>query len=107
MAISLSITIFYLVNNLPDITTVPLARDIDAMPSSVSIIIFAIEAIGVVMSLENQMKTPQNFVGVFGVLNQGMTLVTIAYILLGFLAYWSLGDNIVENITQNLPVNEM
>lgn len=107
MAISLSITIYYVVRDLPDIAERPLVRDFSAMPSSIAITIFAIEAIGVVMSLENQMKTPQNFVGAFGVLSQGMTLVTIAYVLLGFLAFWKYGDFTEENITQNLPVKEL
>lgn len=107
MALSLAITIYYVVTDLPDIATRPLVRDFSALPSSIAITIFAIEAIGVVMSLENRMKTPQHFVGVFGVMTQGMTLVTVAYVVLGFLAFWCFGDFTKENITENLPVHEM
>lgn len=107
MAIGLGITIYYLMTHLPDINERPIAKNLTSLPSSITITIFAIEAIGVVMPLENQMKTPQNFIGAFGILNQGMTMVTAVYILLGFFGYWCFGDNTVENITRNLPCHEM
>lgn len=65
------------------------------------------EAIGVVMPLENQMKTPQNFVGICGVLNRGMGGVTLVYILLGFLGYLHYGDATTDSIQLNLPIEEM
>lgn len=107
MATGLGITIYYFVRGLPDIGEREMVGDMGGIPSSVAITIFAIEAIGVVMPLENQMKTPQNYVGVFGVLSQGMTMVTIVYILVGFFGYWCYGKDTTENITVNLPVEEM
>lgn len=107
MATGLGITVYYFGKNLPDISERPMVDDINGIPSAISITIFAIQAIGVVMPLENQMKTPQNYVGVFGVLNQGMTFVTCAYVIIGFLGYWSFGYGTNENITINLPVHEM
>lgn len=77
------------------------------LPVFFSITIFAMEAIGVVMPLENQMKTPQNFVGICGVLNRGMSGVTLVYIILGFLGYWHYGDATLDSITLNLPTEEM
>lgn len=65
------------------------------------------EAIGVVMPLENQMKTPQSFVGICGVLNQGMSGVTLIYMLLGFLGYLRYGAETQGSITLNLPIEEM
>lgn len=59
------------------------------------------------MPLENQMKTPQNFVGLCGVLNQGMSGVTLIYILLGFMGYVAYGDSTLGAITLNLPTDEM
>lgn len=107
MSIGLGITIYYLVNDLPDIGDRPVVKSLSGLPTSITITIFAIEAIGVVMPLENQMKTPQNFVGIFGVLNKGMAMVTTIYILIGFLGYWCFGNGTFENITMNLPVGEM
>lgn len=61
---------------------------------------------GVIMPLENNMATPQHFVGICGVLNKGMTGVTFVYILLGFLGYARYGDKTEDSITLNLdPTN--
>lgn len=110
MSISLLITVYYLVANpqspLPDITN----REMVApwgLPGLIAITIFAMEAIGVVMPLENEMKTPQHFVGICGVLNRGMSGVTMVYILLGFLGYWRYGDQTDDNIIMNLPIADM
>lgn len=62
MATGLGITFYYLVNGEP----ADKLQDVGKMaefPEFFSITIFAMEAIGVVMPLENQMGTPQNFVG--------------------------------------------
>lgn len=58
------------------------------------------------MPLENHMKTPQNFIGICGVLNQGMAGVTMVYILLGYLGYWKYGSEALGSITLNLPIEE-
>jgi len=58
------------------------------------------------MPLENNMKTPKNFLGLGGVLNQGMAGVTLIYLLLGFLGYMAYGND-TRLITLNLPDNEM
>lgn len=73
MASGLAVTFYYLVNGLQPINSVPAVGELPTIPQFVSITIFAIEAIGVVMPLENHMRTPQNFVGFCGVLNKGMS----------------------------------
>jgi proton-coupled amino acid transporter len=60
-----------------------------------------------VMPLENNMKSPRHFLGLGGVLNQGMAGVTLIYILLGFLGYLKYGETTEGSITLNLPVDEM
>lgn len=107
MAIGLGITFYYLVQELPPVSDMPYVADIKTWPAFFSITIFAMEAIGVVMPLENAMKTPQNFTGICGVLNKGMGGVTLVYILLGFLGYLQYGDKTAGSITLNLPVEEM
>jgi proton-coupled amino acid transporter len=64
MAVGLGITFYYLVNELPPITERPAVASITTLPICISVVIFAIEAIGVVMPLENNMSTPRSFVGV-------------------------------------------
>lgn len=63
MGIGLGITFYYLVQDMPPISERNLVAPISTWPAFFSITIFAMEAIGVVMPLENSMKTPQNFVG--------------------------------------------
>lgn len=110
MSISLLITFYYLVANperpLRPLEERPMVGALWELPGFFAITIFAMEAIGVVMPLENEMKTPQNFVGICGVLNRGMSGVTMVYILLGFLGYWQYGNETAENITLNLPITE-
>nr|CAD7416888.1 unnamed protein product [Timema poppensis] len=59
------------------------------------------------MPLENHMKTPRHFLGLCGVLNQGMSGVTLIYIMLGFLGYLKYGDETLGSITLNLPPEEI
>lgn len=107
MCVGLGITFYYLVTDMPALSERPLFVSVMNWPSFFAIVIFAMEAIGVVMPLENQMKTPQNFIGICGVLNQGMGGVTLIYILLGFLGYVRYGDLAEGSITLNLPVEEI
>lgn len=59
------------------------------------------------MPLENSMEHPQHFIGLCGVLNQGMGGVTLIYILLGFLGYVKYGEGTLGSITLNLPNDEL
>ncbi|CAG9781899.1 unnamed protein product [Diatraea saccharalis] len=72
-----------------------------------SLSIFAMEAIGVVMPLENAMKTPKSMLGICGVLNKGMSGVTLVYILLGFLGYLRFGEEVKDSITLNLDETQI
>lgn len=58
------------------------------------------------MSLENNMKTPQNFIGCSGVLNTGMAFVVTLYAVIGFLGYLKYGEKTDSNLTKNLPNEE-
>ncbi|XP_076623501.1 solute carrier family 36 member pathetic [Colletes latitarsis] len=107
MGTGLGITFYYLVWDLPPLSDVPLFAPIENFPRFFSITIFAMEAIGVVMPLENNMKTPQHFVGICGVLNKGMSGVTLIYILLGFLGYIKYQSNTMDIITLNFPTEEI
>lgn len=107
MGIGLLITFYYLTQDMPPITDRPLHTSLLKIPPFFGIVIFAMEAIGVVMPLENSMKTPQHFIGICGVLNQGMSGVTLVYILLGFMGFVKYGDEAQGSITLNLPIEEI
>lgn len=110
MAVGLGITVYYLTTMMPENAVAQrdwIAKDYMTIPAFFSITIFAMEAIGVVLPLENEMGTPQNLIGICGVLNKGMSGVTLVYILLGFLGYAAFGDKTEQSITLNLPTEEM
>lgn len=105
MALGLGITFYYLLGtggivaeNIPDM----LFKGPQQWPEFFSLSIFAIEAIGVVMPLENSMKTPRSMLGFCGVLNKGISAVTFIYMLLGFLGYLRYGETVEDNISLNL-----
>lgn len=107
MGIGLLITFYYLTQDMPPVNSRPLHTSLLTLPPFFGIVIFAMEAIGVVMPLENSMKTPQHFIGLCGVLNKGMGGVTLVYILLGFMGYVKYGDEALGSITLNLPIEEI
>ncbi|XP_050433002.1 proton-coupled amino acid transporter-like protein pathetic isoform X2 [Adelges cooleyi] len=107
MACGLGITFYYLLIDVPNVWDRPQVGSLDTFPTFFSITVFAMEAIGVVMPLENNMKTPKHFLGLFGVLNIGMGGVTVIYILLGFLGYLKYGEITEASITLNLPTGDI
>ncbi|XP_026327034.1 proton-coupled amino acid transporter-like protein pathetic [Hyposmocoma kahamanoa] len=74
-------------------------------PAFLSTVIFAMEGIGVVMPVENNMKKPQHFLGCPSVLVIAMGLVTVLYTVLGVFGYLRYGDVLRGTITLNLPMN--
>lgn len=108
VAASLGITFYYIFKDgLPAFDSQPATESITEMPMFFGTAIFALEGIGVVMPLENNMKTPQHFIGCPGVLNIGMFFVVCLYASTGFLGYLKYGDETsVGSITLNLPQDE-
>lgn len=56
-----------------------------------------------VVALENNMATPQAFVTPCGVLNTGMSLIVMLYVLLGSLGYNYCRAECKDSISLNLP----
>lgn len=69
--------------------------------------IYAFEGIGVVLPLENNMKTPQAFGGLTGVLHTSMVLVASIYTAIGFYGYLKYGESVAATITLNLDPSSM
>lgn len=110
MGLGLGITFYYLVGTgelKVDEMQNMLFKPPFEWPEFFSLTIFAMEAIGVVMPLENSMKTPRSMLGICGVLNIGMSGVTLVYILLGFLGYLRYGELVEDSITLSLDKFEM
>lgn len=65
-------------------------------------VLFALEAIGVIMPLENEMKTPQYFGNTLGVLNIGMAVIVFLYTSIGFFGYIAYGDKVGGSISYTI-----
>lgn len=81
--------------------------NISSFPAYFGTTLFALVAIGLIITLENNMKTPKSFGSRFGVLNVGMFVITLLYAFFGFVGYWKYGAESDESITLNLPSTDM
>lgn len=94
-----------MLQNLPHTDTVKAFATWEQLPLYFGTAIYAFEGIGVILPLENNMKTPQDFGGLSGVLNTGMVIVASLYTAVGFFGYLKYGENVAATITLNLDSN--
>ncbi|XP_077517690.1 proton-coupled amino acid transporter 1-like isoform X4 [Amblyomma americanum] len=98
------VLIFYnLLQDMPNISERPLFVGWSRLPIYFGTVIYAFEGIGIVLPLENEMKTPQDFGGLTGVLNTGMIIVVCLYTAIGFFGYLKYGSHVLGSITLNFP----
>ncbi|XP_047519740.1 proton-coupled amino acid transporter-like protein pathetic [Pieris napi] len=97
------ITLYYVFLDLPPITDREMVASITTWPLFMSTVIFAMEGIGVVMPVENEMKNPQRFLGCPGVWNTSMVIVISLFGVVGFFGYVQYGDAAKGSVTLNLP----
>jgi solute carrier family 36 (proton-coupled amino acid transporter) len=81
--------LYYVFQDLPEISNRAMFAPIERFPLYFGTVLFALEAVGVVIALENNMEQPKSFGGTFGVLNVGMMIVTFLYGFVGFFGYIS------------------
>ncbi|KAJ8919850.1 hypothetical protein NQ315_006379 [Exocentrus adspersus] len=103
VATGMGVTFYYIFSDLPNVGERPAVQPITELPAFFATAIFALEGIGVVMPLENNMKTPTHFIGCPGVLNTGMFFVVLLYASTGFFGYLRFGPDTQASITLNLP----
>lgn len=99
----LVITFYYILQDLPRTSNYKQIASWHQLPLYFGTAIYAFEGIGVVLPLENNMKTPDDFGGWNGVLNTGMVIVAALYTAIGFFGYLKYGENVQGSITLNLP----
>lgn len=107
MVISFALTLYYMFDEIPDPAEREMFSSFGQLPLFFSTVIFAMEGIGVVMPVENNMERPQYFLGCPGVLNTAMSIVVVLYATIGFFGYLKYGDFTEGSVTLNLPVKEM
>lgn len=98
------ITLYYIFEVPLDFSGKPLITSVEKWPSAVSTMIFSVSNIRNAISIENEMREPQKYLGVFGVLNVTSYTVAILYSLVGFFSYVKYGDQIKGSVTLNLPM---
>ncbi|CAG9138110.1 unnamed protein product [Plutella xylostella] len=103
----MGITLYYLFQDIPSTSEREAFAGLDRLPTFFGTAIFALEGIGVVMPLENNMRTPTHFIGCPGVLNTGMFFVVSLYATVGYFGYLKYGVDTKGSITLNLPQDEI
>ncbi|KAK5639775.1 hypothetical protein RI129_010586 [Pyrocoelia pectoralis] len=81
--------------------------NIESFPLFFGTVLFALEAIGLIMPLENEMKKPKSMGGTFGVLNIGMCSIVLLYAIIGFFGYLTYGPSVEGTITLSLPKGDV
>ncbi|XP_074147945.1 proton-coupled amino acid transporter 1-like isoform X2 [Sminthopsis crassicaudata] len=86
--------------DVPDPSSLPLFSELKTYALFFGTAVFSFESIGVVLPLENQMKKKEHFPFI---LYTGMSVVTVAYVILACLGYLKFGADTQASITLNLP----
>lgn len=105
--VSFGAIIYELIDTGPNFEGKEPVANVEDLPLFFGTVLFALEAIGIIMPLENEMKTPESFGGKCGVLNIGMITIIILYVFMGFLGYLTYGSAVADSITLNLPPEEI
>ncbi|XP_071855811.1 proton-coupled amino acid transporter-like protein acs [Bombus fervidus] len=100
--VSFGIILYYIFREPLSFENREVIGNVENFPLYFGTVLFALEAIGVVMPLENEMKKPKTFIRTFGVLNIGMGVIVALYTGLGFFGYIRYGSGIKGSITFNL-----
>jgi solute carrier family 36 (proton-coupled amino acid transporter) len=106
MFLSIGITFYYLVLDLPDISDRKLINVSPQLPLFIGTSIYLFEGIGMVLPLKNEMKEPKDFSKRYGVLNIGTISLIIMFIVFGFAGYWRYGNSVKSSLSLNLPADE-
>ncbi|XP_015590129.1 proton-coupled amino acid transporter-like protein pathetic [Cephus cinctus] len=105
--IALAITYYYIFEDLQPISSVKMVNSIENFPKFLAIVVFAIEGVGVVLPVENNMRNPSHFLGCPSVLNVTMTIIITLYTLTGVFGYLRYGDKTEATITINLDTRQI
>ena len=103
MIAGIVMTVIFASNDLPPISERNYFAGFNKIPLFFGTAMFAFDGIAFVLPLKNSMKNPQQFGKSAGVLNVGMVLVTICYLVIGEIGYWQYGEETEGSLTVNLP----
>lgn len=108
MIVGISITFYYISQDLPPITDRAFAiATVAKLSLFFGTVIYVFEGIGIVLPLQSEMRHPNNFSRKLGVLNVGVLILTSFVITFGFFGYWQYGEKVASTLTLNLPQDEV
>ncbi|XP_017059494.1 proton-coupled amino acid transporter-like protein CG1139 [Drosophila ficusphila] len=105
--VGFGIILYYIFEDLPPLSEREPFVAVSKLPTFFGTVLFALEAVGVILAIEENMATPRDFVKPCGIMNGGMSIVLGLYILLGFFGYWKYGDEALGSITLNIPQSDI
>ncbi|VDL86928.1 unnamed protein product [Nippostrongylus brasiliensis] len=102
--IAVAIVLFFFISDLRSINSLPWFGKLSDLPLFFGTVMFAFEGVAVIMPLENRMRNPHSFIAWNGVLNSSCLVVLAIFSVTGFYGYLSLGDDVKDTATLNLPM---
>ncbi|KAI6239737.1 Aa-trans domain-containing protein [Aphelenchoides fujianensis] len=103
MLIALVYIVQYLIRQPHDLSHLPLFTSVDGFLVASCTVLYSFEGQALILPMENKIRSPRKMLGPFGVLSQGMLIVTLLYVLLGLLGYSTYGEKVEGSISLNLP----
>ncbi|PAV83049.1 hypothetical protein WR25_02583 [Diploscapter pachys] len=101
--VAVAIVIFFFLTNLQSISSLPWFGKATNLPLFFGVVMFAFEGVAVIMPIENRMQSPHAFIKWNGVLNSSCLVTLAIYSIVGFYGYLSLGNDVKDTATLNLP----
>ncbi|KAH8398316.1 hypothetical protein KR215_005834, partial [Drosophila sulfurigaster] len=105
--VGFGIVLYYICTDLPPLSEREAFEDYKKFPTFFGTVLFALEAVGVILAIEENMATPRAYVTPCGIMNWGMAIVLSLYVFLGFFGYWKYGDEALGSVTLNIPQTEV
>uniref|UniRef100_A0A7I4YF09 Aa_trans domain-containing protein n=1 Tax=Haemonchus contortus TaxID=6289 RepID=A0A7I4YF09_HAECO len=102
--VAVGIVLFFFVSNLKPVGSLPWFGKVADLPLFFGTVMFAFEGVAVIMPIENRMRNPHSFIAWNGVLNSSCLVVLAIFSVTGFYGYLSLGDDVKDTATLNLPM---
>ncbi|XP_067012180.2 proton-coupled amino acid transporter-like protein CG1139 isoform X2 [Anabrus simplex] len=100
---SFVVVLYFVFTDLPSPSERTYMAPVEKLPLFFSTVIFAMEGIGMVLPVANDMRNPGHFLSCPGVLNIAMMIVVGLYAVIGSCGYVKYGEETAGSVTLNLP----
>ncbi len=101
--VSICVIAYYAVQDLPEMGSRQMAANPRNLPLFVGLLLFTINATGLMIPLKNEMKHPKKFNSKYGVITVSYASVSVMYSIFGMLCYLKWGANVNSSVIRNIP----